>query len=472
MTATVTTTATAAPAPPAAETPTPKRRRRRHRVVIPFSVLFLLVAGTIVLHALNEPDRTDLSFLSPGSTAPLGSSKLADRLRANGITVERQTSTSDALVSAYKGDATLFVPAPELMPTGYLTMLSLLPTGTRVVLVEPGTDELNRADAPVVASGRRWASAVMDRDDDTAGGCEIDLVDRAGPAAALRTAYAPGADVTDFRSCYGGGLASVGWQSTELTVAGSVDPFRNDRIDEVDNSAFAVGLLSGHSRVVWLDVHRREAGPQVDPNASAGEGVPPSLAPGGDGTGTGDGGGSGQGDGGSGSNGGGGSGGSDDDQASGADQPPIWTLFPAGLWATLTGLLLLGLLLALWRGRRLGPPVAEPIPFAVKGAETVLGRARLYRRAGAVLTGSQTLRRETGPRIAAALGLPPTADADTLARAIAARHGGDPAEYLAVLADDLPKKDAELVELARALDSLLTLVSTPTYDPERGDTRG
>ena len=39
--------------------------------------------------------------------------------------------------------------------------------------------------------------------------------------------------------------------------------------------------------------------------------------------------------------------------------------------------------LALWRGRRLGPLVAEPLPVVVRAAETTEGRARLYRRARA-----------------------------------------------------------------------------------------
>ncbi|NUT38163.1 MAG: hypothetical protein HOV79_34370 [Hamadaea sp.] len=142
---------------------------------------------------------------------------------------------------------------------------------------------------------------------------------------------------------------------------------------------------------------------------------------------------------------------------------------PPAFWATLLGALLLALLLALWRARRLGPPVTEPLPFTVKGAETVLGRARLYQRAGAMLSGAQTLRRAAGPQIAEALGLPPTAPAETIAAAVAARHGGDPADYLDLLADDLPQKDADLVALAARLDALLALVSTP---PPRGETRG
>ena len=36
-------------------------------------------------------------------------------------------------------------------------------------------------------------------------------------------------------------------------------------------------------------------------------------------------------------------------------------------------------LVALWKGRRLGPLVAEQLPVVVRASETVEGRGRLYR---------------------------------------------------------------------------------------------
>jgi hypothetical protein len=436
----------------------PARRRRRHRVAIPFGLLATLVAGTVALHARDEPDRADAAFLSPESAAPIGATVLAERLRARGVIIERRSRTSDALLSAYRGDATLLVPAPALMHTDYLMMLQAMPSDTRIVLVEPGDNELSRGEAPILTEGRRWATAAVEPAD--AGACDLAGLEQAGTAAVLHTAYAVVAGGVRGRGCYGGGLVGFRWGAGEAVAAGSADPFRNDRIDEHDNSALAVGLLATRHRLVWLDVHASEPGPMVDPHASAGaEAVPPSLAPGPGGTiepG----------------------GGGDDGEPTGGhpqadepdmpDQPSLFDAFPPGFWATLIGAFLVAVLLALWRGRRLGPPVAEPLPFTVRGAETVLGRARLYQRAGAMLTGAQTLRRSIGPQIATALGLPPTAEAESLAAAITARYGGDPAGYLAILADDLPKKDSDLVALATALDDLLTKVSTAP----QGETRG
>ncbi|NUR70757.1 MAG: hypothetical protein HOU81_08035 [Hamadaea sp.] len=446
-----------------------KKKRRWHRIAIPFGVVLALVVATLVFHLLNEPDTDDPAFLSPVSSAALGSATLADRLTAKGVRIERQTRTSDALLSAYQGNATLLIPLPELMHRDYLRMLRSMPSSTRVVLIEPDTGVLTRAGAPVEQVGRRWATAVVA----AGGGCAITGLANSGLAAALHSAYAP---VDAGRFCYEQGVVEVRWNSTEFLTVGSADPFRNDRIDEYDNFGFALGLLAQQPKLVWLDVHETEPGPKVDPNASPGtDGVPPSLAPGGsgygDGTGSGSGSGTGEGSGeGSGQTqqGSGEPSGQPQGGAAQPDPPSLFDALPPWFWATLAGLAVLVVLLAVAAARRLGPPVPEPLPFRVRGAETVLGRARLYQRAGAMLSGAQTLRRTVGPQIAVAVGLPPTAEADELAAAIAAQHGGDPADYLAVLADDLPKKDADLVALAARLDALLALVTAPP----RGENRG
>ena len=69
------------------------------------------------------------------------------------------------------------------------------------------------------------------------------------------------------------------------------------------------------------------------------------------------------------------------------------------------------LLLALWRARRLGPVVAEPLPVVVRAAETVEGRARLYRRGGARGQAARgAARRRPVAGSGRALGLPRRAD--------------------------------------------------------------
>ena len=79
-----------------------------------------------------------------------------------------------------------------------------------------------------------------------------------------------------------------------------------------------------------------------------------------------------------------------DDAGSGS--PSIWALFPPWAQRAFWWLLVVGVLLALWRGRRLGPVVTEPLPVVVRSAEVVEGHGRLYRRAGARERAAELLR--------------------------------------------------------------------------------
>src|SRR5207248_6577045 len=202
----------------------------------------------------------------------------------------------------------------------------------------------------------------------------------------------------------------------------------------------------------WLDLHHSEPPPGVinqppDPGQVA---APPSLGTGGspdpdfpvnggqqEGSGSGggiDGGGSG----------------------SGGDPPtpPYWKLLPPWAWAVLGMLGLAGVAFALARARRLGPPVSEPLPVAVRAAETVEGRGRLYRRARARDVALDTLRAGTLPRLRRALGLAPDTPVPAVVAAVAARTGRPADGGDAILSSATPGDDAELVHLVSQVDDL------------------
>jgi hypothetical protein len=252
--------------------------------------------------------------------------------------------------------------------------------------------------------------------------------------------------------CYDGSLLRVRHEATTLTLVGATDPFRNDRIGEHHNEQLAVGLLSRARRVVWLDLHRREQQPgYVDDPALAGQpAAPPSLGPGSpdpdfplppterprrransD-------------------NDGGGSGGGSN---------PLWQAFPPWLFATLALLGVGFVLLALARARRLGAPVAEPLPVTVRAKETVEGRGRLYQRAKARAPALGTLQSAARERLAHLLDLPPTADRATLVAAVSEATGWLPADVDRTLFHDEPENDEALVTAAVRLETLLGLVT-------------
>jgi hypothetical protein len=108
-----------------------------------------------------------------------------------------------------------------------------------------------------------------------------------------------------------------------------------------------------------------------------------------------------------------------------------------------------------WRGRRLGRIVVEPLPVVVRPTETVEGRARLYRRAGARDRAANALRAATLDRMRIRLSLPRGAPPAVVAEAAARRTGRPVPDVVALLAPStVPPDDAALVALRTALDTL------------------
>jgi hypothetical protein len=185
-----------------------------------------------------------------------------------------------------------------------------------------------------------------------------------------------------------------------LIVLGDGAPLTNGRLARRGNAALALGLLGGSPELVWL--------------------IPPAAPP------------------------------PADDAA--ARNPA--ELLPEGVpWA----LLQLGVgvvLLALWRARRLGPVITEPLPIVVRSAEAVEGRARLYAAAGARDRAAQALRSGALARLGTLLGLPRDTAPAVVAEAAARRTGRPSAAVRELLAGPPPADDAALVRLADALDAL------------------
>ncbi|BCJ39572.1 hypothetical protein GCM10010168_92490 [Actinoplanes ianthinogenes] len=410
--------------------PKPKRDRRWLRVAIPFLVLFALVTGTLIVHAVEQPDADDAAFLSPISDAGIGSSTLADQLRNRGVSVKRETVTTEAIRELWSDNqlATLFVTTPELVDLRRLSEFGALPPGTRVVVVAPTEQALRRSRWPVVVGGTRWTTAVTGPD------CAVPVATQAGPAAVHQVWFLP----ETVSNCYDDSLLTVSSAGVVVTFVGAADPFRNDRIAEHGNNALAVGLLSQEPRVVWLDMHQAEVLPTFSPPPTSKQTRTPRSpstatptesgspfptydepdAP---------------------------------DQAQQDEPNPLAEAFPPAFWATLALLALVLLALAVAAARRLGAPVAEPLPSRVPANETMLGHARLYQRARAREASLDVLRAAARRRIAEHLGLPPDATITDLAE-----HAGyDPDDVREILAGVHPDDDDELIAAAIAVQDLV-----------------
>ncbi|GAA1654948.1 DUF4350 domain-containing protein [Actinoplanes couchii] len=418
--------------------------KRWKRAAIPFAVLTALITGTLIVHAIQTPDTDDPEYLTPERTEQISGGTLAERLRAAGIRVDRATTTEQALGKATVGQpVTLFLPAPDLAD---LSRVHGLPPGTRVVAVNPSNSTLRRTNWPVQTAGSRWTTRVAEP------GCAEPVAETAGPAAVLRTEYEPQSRAI---VCYSGAMVSMIIDDTySLTVVGSPDPFRDDRIAEHGNAALAVGLLSQRSRVVWLDVHERDR-PVPSSSPTWSPPPPPTAEPtatvertgtGGDGPG-------GEGEASPGTGEGTGS-------AGGPQQDPLTKSFPPALWATLALLALILLALAAAAARRLGTPVAEPLPSRVPAGETMLGHARLYQRGRARDESLDILVAAARRTLTRHLGLPPDASVEDIAA-----QAGLPVRYVRDILDgEPPRGNADMVESAALLQALVDTVVTPRTD--------
>ena len=417
------------------------RAGRRTRVVLPFALLAALIGTTLLVHGLAQPDPSDPGYLSPVSDDDVGGARLAAALQARGVTVERRTGITEAL-DAVRAEppATLFVPAPEFVDLGAIASVTGLPGGTRLVVAAPDGDALEQTVWPVAHGRTRWAADAPDP------GCADPVAAAAGPAAVLRHAYAAG----DAPVCYAGGLVTFADGALTVTLAGAADPFRNDRIGEHGNAALATGLLAGTSRVVWLDVHRADAVAEPTPEETEPGGPPtePEERPEAPGDGP--------------ASGEPGTGSEDDASAPEPEDDVLSEVFPAAVWATLLLAAIALLALAAAAARRLGAPVAEPLPSRVPADETMLGHAGLYQRVRARGPTLDVLRDAARRRLAAHFGLPADAGPAELAR-----HAGLPAEHVrAVLAGDQPRSDADLVAAAAAVQNLVHQI---LHRPTEGD---
>ncbi|MCW2787194.1 MAG: secreted protein [Marmoricola sp.] len=200
-----------------------------------------------------------------------------------------------------------------------------------------------------------------------------------------------------------GGRATVQPVGNGFVLLGAGDILANDQILRSDNAAVALRLLGQHDRLVWYV-------PDPDDNTVGdGLGIGPLL--------------------------------------------PRW-LHP-GLW--LAGVAVLALVL--WRGRRLGPLVREPLPVVVTAIEATRSRGRLYRKANDRAHAAESLRRAARSRIAHQLRLGRRADADpeTLARDVADAGGLDldRVHRLLVGQGPGPQTDKELTHLANDLAELI-----------------
>jgi hypothetical protein len=276
-----------------------------------------------------------------------------------------------------------------------LELSDLQSVGTHLVIADADPSTLDELGLEVQVSG-------LAREKNREPGCGW------APAVAASTVRTGGWVVSSHddphaQRCYDGTLVQLPDQ--DVVLLGSGKALSNERLGDEGNAELGLQLLGQGSTVRWL---------VPDPNRAA-EGDKPLIS--------------------------------------------IGQLLPDWVGAAERWLLVVGLVLIGWRGRRLGRVVPEPLPVVVRSAETVEGRGRLYRAAGSRDTAAESLRGGAIDRLARRLGagLRPTPEA--LAELVARRSTRPASDVHALLYGPPPADDDALVRLARDLDALTREVS-------------
>lgn len=332
--------------------------------------------------------------MDPGATGTSGAHALAALLRDQGVDIEVADTAADAV--RMSGPETLLLVAQ----TYYLWDEELLDTladaSGDLLLVEP-TSRTREALAPDIRS----TPAVEFGSEPN---CALREANRAGTVRLGPTdAYEAAEDGVDLESCYDGALVRYRDGERTITVIGSADFMTNAGLLREGNAALAMNLAGTQPRLVWY-------APQHPEGTHSGAASLTDLIP------------------------------------------------DRFTWIVWQLILAVGLV-AIWKGRRLGPLVAERLPVVVRASETVEGRGRLYRSRRSRDRAAQALRTATLQRLVPRLGLGANAEPHAVIAALAARTGtrtpgADPMSTHHTLFGPSPATDADLVDLAHALDNI------------------
>ena len=352
----------------------------------------LIVAAllTILIGAVVLAPRTSDQPLDPASAQGDGTRALAQVLGQRGVEVTIVRRVAD-LRTADVEDATIVLTRPQLLSTSSLTAtMSAAERARRLVIVGADPTTVDTLRLPVVGI------EPLDGTPDST--CNIDWLH------GLHLSYAdigyrvraPGT------TCFGeGGEGAVAvlpaqGRAPETVLLGSRAALTNKTVTDDDNAAIALRTLGFTDRLVWFA---------------------PTLA-------------------------------TADNPAAQGPKWPTW--FHPAVWLAAVVVLVV----MVWRGRRFGRLVVEPLQVVVPADETTRSRGQLYRKARDTGRAAAVLRLATRNRLARYLGLAPNGRPETLVAHTAQAAGTDPRHTADLLYGADPPDEASMTALAQDLQQL------------------
>ena len=328
--------------------------------------------------------------MDPGSTSQDGARALVTILREHGVDVIAADNIAE-VEKAARPDTLILIAQTFYLSDDLLPRLAAIP-GDRLLVAPVSRTREQLAPGLTIGGQTTFGDSKPD--------CDLREAQRAGEAQlGFADAYEASGDVSLTR-CYGGSLVRYTHDGREITVVSTGEFMTNGGLLEQGNAALAMNLAGSHPRLIWYAPQRTEGGARSGGDAGLTDLIPDQVG-----------------------------------------------------WVVLQLCLVIAAL-ALWKGRRVGPLVAEQLPVVVRASETVEGRGRLYRSRRARDRAAEALRTAALQRMMPRIGLAYDAAPPAVVAAVAERCDSPPQAVGHMLFGPPPANDPDLVNLAHELDNI------------------
>ena len=373
-------------------------KRKRPRWGTSVTIVGVLLAIAIALTLLDRGGRGNTDDLDPANPRSPGAQALAQVLRDHGVAVTVIRSQRELLDETVDGTTTVVITHTlRLSGRTARTALAHAASAASVVLLDPDPEVTRGMGLPVDSHLTDLSTP--------AAGCTGTGLGQDFRLAGAERAYTTTASGTGATPCFpdkkdgGGAMVSLPGAvgRPPVVLLGDDTLISNHTVLASDNAAIALHLLGQTGHLIWYIPSLADI--------TAAEGTSRSIA-------------------------------------------PSW--FQPGVALAASAVLLL----SLWRGRRLGRLVTEPLPVIVRAAETTESRGRMYRRSRDRTRALAVLRLATRRRLTAYLGLSSRSSVSSVAAATASVSGRGYIDVLELLSPSAVHDDSSLLELAHTLAAL------------------
>jgi len=370
----------------------------RPRWLTPLIVFVLLIASAMAVTLLTRGPRRNADDLDPANPGFSGAQALAHVLSNHGVRVTVVRSQRELLSQVVDGATTVAITGTSSLSgrTAHVALIHAA-SAASLVLLDPDPEVTKGMGLP---AGSHLADLT-----NVAAGCRGTDVGAGFRLAHADRAYTPTASGSVATTCFhdksSGGGALVSLPATAgrppVILIGDESLIVNGLILDSDNAGIALHLFGHTDRLVWYV----PAAADIAATDSNSRSITPS-----------------------------------------------W--FQPGLALGTSAVVFL----CLWRGRRLGRLVTEPLPVIVRAVETTESRGRMYRKSHDRSRALAVLQQATRRHLASYFGLSATTAVSSLAAACAAVSGRNYQDVLHLLESPAAHDDRSLLELANTLLAL------------------